>query len=213
MRPKSTVTYRRHRRLPKAAAAAFVILLAGGCALAGIRVREDVAHQYSTSTLGRVATGDRQLKVDIRQKPFAIPDDAFATLAIAGMQNRTPGGQVNFSTNPTNPYRNNSYRTVLLFNPPPRTSSLLLCKQDRLDELAPAGPLRHVDGAGEVRLLAAYCNGDLTLTRVNASADAIDGPNSERFDSLMSQVALALFPSRNPNDDRNDCRFLVIPCP
>ncbi|MHA1565213.1 MAG: hypothetical protein ACTSX7_07880, partial [Alphaproteobacteria bacterium] len=194
------------RNFSAMAAAAIAVLLAG-CALAGIRVNQDIAHQYSTSTLGRVATGDRQLKVDIRQKPFAMPDDRFGAIAIAGMQNRTPGAQINFSLNPENSYRNNSYRTVLLFNPPPRTSSIGLCKPAKLDALAPPGPLRYVDGADEVRLVGAYCNGDLTLSRVSARALAVDGPNSEKFDQLMSQVALALFPSRNPHLDRDDCRF------
>ena len=62
------------RNFPAIAAAAMVVALTG-CALAGIRINQDIARQYSTSTLGRVATGDHQLKVEIRQKPFAIPDD------------------------------------------------------------------------------------------------------------------------------------------
>ncbi len=201
----------RRRSIIAIAGTATGVLLAG-CALAGIRVQQDIAHQYSASTLGRVATGDYQLKVDIRQKPFAIPDDIFAAAAVAGMQNRTPGAQVNFAANPTNTYRDNAYRTVLVFNPPPRTSSIGLCKQAKLDAIAPPGPLRLVDGLGEVSLVAAYCNGDLTLSRVSARATMVDGPDSEKFDQLMSQVALALFPSRNPNRDRDDCRRFPLVC-
>ena len=198
------------RPLATVAVTATGILLAG-CALAGIRVQQDIAHQYSASTLGRVATGDYQLKVDIRQKPFAIPDETFAATALAGMQNRTPGARVNFATNPTNSYRDNAYRLVLVFNPPPRTSSIGLCKAAKLDAIAPPGPLRLVDGLGEVSLVAAFCNGDLTLSRVSARANMVDGPDSEKFDQLMSQVALALFPFRNPNRDREDCpRFPLI---
>lgn len=195
-----------------AIATALVAVLLTGCALAGIRVNQDIARQYSAGTLRLVASGDRQLKVDIRQKPFAIPDDQFAAIAIAGMQNRTPAGRINFSVDPENSYRDNSYRTVLLFNPPPRTSSIGLCKQDKLDGLAPPGSQPYVDGAGEVRLVGALCNGDLTLTRVSARAVMVNGPQDEKFDKLMSQVALALFPTRNPHLDRDDCSRIPLPC-
>lgn len=203
---------RQNRRRIAAVALATAGIALAGCALAGIRVQQDIAHQYSTSTLGRVATGDYQLKVDIRQKPFAIPDEAFSAVAIAGMQNHTPAAQVNFAANPTNSYRDNSYRTILLFNPPPRSSSIGLCKKATLDAIAPPGPLRYVDGTGEIRLYGALCNGDLTLSRVSARASMVDGPNSRKFDQLMSQVALALFPSRNPHRDRDNCHLLLIPC-
>ena len=196
-------------RLPHVALLGAALLSA--CALAGIRVRQDVAHQYLPSTLGRIGTGEHQLRVDIRQKPFAVSDAEFAAEVVDGMQGATNGIPVNFATAPENPYPRGNYRTVLLFNPPPGTSSLQICKS-QLDQIAPPGPLALVNGTPEIRLFGAYCQGDLALTRVSARAVDIDDPRSERFDQFMSQVSTSLFPPTNRNLEEDRCDRLPFLC-
>lgn len=128
------------------------------------------------------------------------------------MQGSTRGRVVNFSLSPANPYPRGDYRTVLLFNPPGRTVARRLCKSEQLDATAPAGPLTHVQSAGNVRVHGALCQGELALTWASGRSTQATSIGSPGFDQLIAQMTLALFPSENRNLDE-DCPSNRIVCP
>lgn len=179
-----------------------------GCAAAGTRVVANQSYSYQPDALGRIASGDRQLKVDIRQKPYAVPDAVFADTVIGSMQGRTQGRVLNFSVDPVNPYTRSDYRTVVLFNPPARSHARQLCKQDFLEQVAPPGPLTlTADASGVVQVKAALCNDNLALSWASGQSTQAPSVDSKGFDQLIAQVTLALFPAQNRNLDEEDCRL------
>ena len=140
------------------------VLLLAGCAALGTRISSDIAYQYQPEEIGAVASGPHQLKVDIRQKPFAIDDVTFSNAVVNAMQGSTRGRVVNFSLSPANPYPRGNYRTVFVFTPAAGTVARQLCKSEQLDTTAPPGPLDFVPPAGDIRVHGALCQGELALS-------------------------------------------------
>lgn len=187
------------------------VLLLTGCAALGTRISSDVAYQYQPEEIGAVASGQHQLKVDIRQKPFAIDDVTFSNAVVNAMQGSTRGRVVNFSLAPDNPYPRGNYRTVVLFSPPAGTVARQLCKSGPLDTTTPPGPLDLVPSAGEVRVQGALCQGELALSWASGRSSQATTIGSPGFDQLISQMTLALFPSENRKLDEG-CPSNVILC-
>ena len=204
--PRPT-TRSRHHAVRGIGLLAAVVL--AGCAAAGTRVTADLGYSYLPDSLGRIASGDRQLRVDIRQKPYAVPDAVFTDTVVDSMQGRTRGRVINFSIDPPNPYPRGNYRTVFLFNPPPESHPRRLCKEDFLNEVAPQGPLALAAGdAGVVQVEGALCNDNQALSWASGQSTQAPTVNSQGFDQLIAQMTLALFPAQNRNlDDNEDCRL------
>ncbi len=177
-----------------------------GCAAAGTRVTANLNHSYQPGTLGLVATGDHQIKVDIRQKPYTVPDAVFTDTVVGAMQGRTQGRVINFSVDPVNPYPGSNYRTVLLFGPPANSHPRQLCKQDFLDQAAPQGSLQLAAGApGVVQVDGALCNDNLAVSWASGQSTQAPSVDSRGFDQLIAQMTLALFPAQNRNLDDDEC--------
>ncbi len=187
--------------------AALAAVFLAGCAASGVTIyRTDVAQQYSPQTLGLIGSGKHDLQVDVGGNPFAVDEVALMAAVITGLEGRTGGIPVNFSGAPDNPYPRGNYRTVVVFNAPPSVSQWDVCRA--ADPAALSDPVASAD----LTVFAAYCEAELPLSWAAARATDVPGPQSERIDQLMAQMALAMFPSRNRHLTEN-CAPRIFPCP
>ena len=84
------------------------------------------------------------------------------------------------------------YRTVVVFG---RTTPETICTVKDSAGLATGSP---------TEMLAAFCNGDETLSYVSGAVPAIANANSTLLASHMSLVGFTLFPAENPHYE-SDC--------
>jgi len=163
------------------------------CAQFGVTVtRVDYAHQYAPLEVSAAGGGDRQLKVVVMGNPFGVPQDDLERAMIKSMQGRTFGVPVNFATAPTNTDPSRDFRVVVAFNPDGVRDPGKLCEAE--SDLASVA-----NNAGVVTLMGAFCSTDSYLSHAIARASDVDGINSEKFDSLVAQLTLSLFPDENPH--------------
>ena len=198
---------------------ALTALLLTACAATGVTVYQtDLAQQYNPATLGLIGSGKHDLGVAVTGNPFAA-DNATATdeaalvdAVIAGIQGHTGGIPVTFSATPANPYPRGDYRTVFVFNAARGVSQWDLCRAGDLAAVPTAVIPAAAPGAtAEIRVFAAYCQGEMPLSWAGARAREVAGPRSETVSQLMSQIAIAMFPSRNRHRDEN-CVPRIFPC-
>ena len=95
---------------------------------------------------------------------------------------------VSFTTD-TNLSTGSPYRVILLFSPAASANAARLCRTGLQPQAADAGSLK---------VLAAFCNGEVRLTSVSGWAGATSA-TSAVFAKLMEQVGRELFPNRNPD--------------
>src|SRR4029453_16550263 len=111
------------------------------------------------------AAGGRDLKADIQGNPFAMPKEEFDATVTDAMQGAHFGQPTNFTTTPGDSARP-GYRVRLLFNGPGASTGGIVCG----GEPAIIGPSPE---GGNVRLLAAFCNGPYPLSYLSAQVSGI----------------------------------------
>jgi len=108
------------------------------------------------------------------------------------------GQSTNFSTTPGDSARE-GYRVRLPFNGPGASSGRIVCA----GEPAVVAPSPE---SGDVRLLAAFCNGEYPLSYLSAHVSGIQDAHDPAFRDFVRQVATNLFPPQNRQEqDRNNC--------
>lgn len=173
-------------------AALALLPLAAGCGEAPQIYNEEVTVAYSPSEYGQAAGGG-ELATVVRGDPFAIGSDRFAAEVVAALARHPPRLQPTTFTLEPGPEAQTAYRAIFLFDAPPAAVQSELCA------VPPAVPV--VDPGGRVRVLAAFCRDGRLLTRVTGEIARADGPDDPRFDALLGQVVLALFPLTEPTRD------------
>ncbi|MEM7021391.1 MAG: hypothetical protein AAF637_02235 [Pseudomonadota bacterium] len=144
--------------------------------------------------------GRRDFKTVVQGNPFQMPEQQFLDDFIALLNRNQPFLQpTNFTLTP-GPDARLLYRVVYLFNTAPSIPDRL-CRQ----------PLRQptVDLGDTVRVTAAFCRrqGFLSTTTGEVDVDSIDDP---RFERLIGQINLLLFPPVDPSRrDRGGRWFFV----
>lgn len=176
-----------------------------GCDASTIITKVDIAHNYQPVELWRFYGGDNALRVVGYGSPFGDPPARVAAAVVAAMQGHNSGPRVTFSAAPAPPPKPR-WRVVMALNPTELRDTNDLCK---LAETPNTAPLTARSQGGRLRIMAAFCQGDWTATQATARGKDISGLESPNFANLLAQLTHALFPSRNPHDDRR-CRFL--PC-
>ncbi len=83
------------------------------------------------------------------------------------------------------------FRLVIVFNPPAAGEVLAFCEK----KPAGGGP----KAEGRIDLRAGFCRGEDTLAVIDGWAEAVEGPDDEKFAQLLRQVARDLF-SRQGGD-------------
>ena len=180
---------------------------------AGVRVSNiDISQNYKPRQLGLVSGGDRELRVQVLNNPYSEVEQAlFDAQVVNFMQGRALGYPVNFSLNPEVEYKpERRIRVLMVFDPPKSLSTIGICRREDLAAKA-ATPAEGVD-PGRLRVLGAYCRGDLTVTRATATVPRGALLASTNLDGLMSQITSTLFPIRNDNLTDRDCSPFVIVC-
>ncbi len=173
------------------------------CDASTVISKVDIAHNYSSLSLGRFHGGDNALRVVTYGSPFGDPPARVANAVVAGMQGHNGGPRVTFSTEAAPPPRPR-WRVVMAINPTEVNDTIKLCKLTDTPKTAPSQ-------GGEVRVLAAFCQGDYAASQATGRARDVTSLDSPNFDALLARMTRTLFPTRNPNDDRRRCR--VLPCP
>jgi hypothetical protein len=181
--------------------ASIAAVLAGGvlttaCAGQPVLYNHFVNSGYSPSEFG-VGAGRKDLRTVLHGDPFGVGEAAFAAATIAILNRHQPFLQPTHFT--TMPGENASprHRMVLIFDQP-RIPVFQLCRA-RL----PAPPARPAGPVPEptLHVAAAFCLHGGELTAVQGKIDGVEGLNDPKFDRLLGQIVLALFPPVDPNDD------------
>ena len=178
-------------------------LLLTACAGASTISRVDIAHNYQSIELGRFHGGDNALRVVVYGDPFGDPPARVSNAVVAMMQGHTGGPRVTFSAAPAPPPRPN-WRAVMVINPTDVTLSDDICRLT-----APPATVR--SAGDQIRIVAAFCQGDYAATRATGRARAVNGLASRDLDAMLALLNRALFPTRNPHDERFRCRLVVCP--
>lgn len=189
--------------LPAYAAAALA-----ACDASTVISKVDIAHNYQPISLGRFHGGDNALRVVGYGSPFGDPPERVAAAVVAAMQGHNGGPPVTFSTAPAPPPRPR-WRVVMALNPTELRDTIKLCK---IPETVAAAPKTARSQGGNLRILAAYCQGDWAATQAVGRGRDIHSLDSPNFDALLAQLTRALFPARNPHDDRDSLRCRIFPC-
>lgn len=169
--------------------------------------RVDIAHNYRPTEIWPFYGGDNALRVVGYGSPFGDPPAQVANAVVAAMQGHNGGSRVTFSAAPAPPPKPR-WRVVMAINPTELNDTQDLCK---LSEAPADAPLTARSQGGEVKILAAFCQGDWAATQAVGRGRNVGGLDSPAFDSLIAHLTRALFPHRNPHDDR-DPRCRVFPC-
>ncbi len=166
-----------------------MVALAACAGAVTVTNHNNVAASYAPEELYVVATGDNELRTVIIGNPFDMPKVAFETAVLATMEGRNFGPRLNLSTDPKQEDARKRH-VVLAFDLANRGNASSLCAGSaNATKVQPTGAKLTVTGV--------YCAGNLPLTQATARAGQVTGINSERFRSLMTQLAIALFPTES----------------
>ena len=142
------------------------------------------------------AAGGRDLKTDIQGNPFAMPKEEFDATVTDAMQGAHFGQPTHFTGTPGASARP-GYRVRLVFNGPGASSGRMLCGGDP----AIVGPSPE---AGNVRLLAAFCNDEYPLSYLSAHIGGLQDAHDPAFRDFIRQVTTNLFPPQNRQEQDHD---------
>lgn len=168
-------------------------LLIAGCSDATVLYNNFVHSRYHPIEFG-VGAGRKDLKTVIHGDPFAMGQTDFAAATIDVLNRHQPFLQpTHFATTPGENASPN-HRMVLLFNQP-IVALYALCR-----EPLPASKA-DTETSGTLHVAAAFCLNQGVLTSVQGKVDKVDGIEDPKFDLLLGQIVLVLFPPIDPNDD------------
>jgi hypothetical protein len=178
------------------AVTALGLLALAGCAGVGVIDYVQVKPSYRPQRFA-YAAGGRDLMTDIQGNPFAMLQEEFNAAVTDAMQRAHFGPATNFTTAPGETARLN-YRVRLLFNGPAASTGAIVCGGE------PAAIAPSPDG-GNVRLLAAFCNGERPLSYLTAHVGGIQDAHDPAFRDFMRQVTINLFPPQNRLEQDRNC--------
>jgi hypothetical protein len=175
------------------AIAAACIALTAGSARAAVIYRDHVATPYSRAEFQAVASGHGFL-TELHGAPFG---DAAALRAavLAALPAKTLGRDIRFVTE-AGEGMDPRYRLVLVFNGPINVNADDLCTR------AADIPTRPLGADERLFVQAAYCRIDSALSDAVGVSSARAATDRD-FSRVIEQLALVLFPQRNPNIDPN----------
>ena len=161
--------------------------LAGCVGSTGVQVSPRYMSSYTTDDVRYAAK--EGVRAEIVGNPFAAEaQDQLEAVITESIAHDHFGPTLPVYTEPPEDFIS-PYRVVMVFNP--TTRSYPLC-----EDTPEAGP-----NDGTVRVAAAFCASDRSLTEVKGSASDVQGPDDPRFRELISTMTLELFP---PFDERDD---------
>ena len=169
-----------------------LVLVLGGCA-GGVSTVASSISQYSFDEFVLASDG-RDTIVVVRGNPFEIDQKTFEKAVTDAMQGQNFGPRTNFTTAPTENAKK-EFKVVILFNGSETVLADNLCKAPQM--------YGSQYGAKGLHVTAAYCWEDESLTEVDGWAGAVAGADSPVFASLIGQITLELFSTRDDDDDHD----------
>jgi hypothetical protein len=177
-------------------------LLIAGCAGQPVLYNHFINSGYSPAEFG-VGAGRKDLRTVLHGDPFGVGEAAFAAATIAILNRHQPFLQPTHFT--TMPGENASprHRMVLIFDQP-RIPVFQLCRA-----ALPPPPAQSAEPAAErtLHIAAAFCLHGGELTAVQGKIEGVEGVDDPKFERLLAQIVLVLFPPIDPNDDDEPWRF------
>ncbi len=177
------------------------VLLAGtvGACAQGTVVRNATIASYRPSMLS-YAAGQGAMKTEIIGNPFVGSKDELDRVVTSSMTGAHFGPLLAFATS-VSPQNKSPYRVVVIFNPTGGYGSGRLC----------SGPVDFSGAPSEpVRVAAAFCASSRPVTYTSGSVSGVDAPTDPAFRALIRQIAIVLFPLRDPtrgDDEREQLPF------
>ena len=167
------------------------LLALAGCAGQTTLYNAYVATPYTPTEFG-VGAGRKDLRVEVRGDPFAMGQQAFAEATVEILQRFQPRPQPTRFTLEPGENSNPAYRMQLLFDAPRAVNPISGCRNP---------PVAETDAA-TVRVSAMFCRNQGTLTQVSGEVGGVTSVDDPGFAQLMQQIVIALFPTRDPQRDR-----------
>jgi hypothetical protein len=169
------------------------VMIAGlllGCADQSLVYNTDLSPAYSPTEYGYGA-GRRDLTTVIYGDPFQLGEESFQAQFIEVLNRHQSFLQPTHFTTAPGPSARPIYRALFLFDRAIVTPTQVCTAPDRVPP---------VDLGDTVRVTAAFCRwgGYLSTVTGEVRVDRVDDP---RFDDLIGQMILLLFPPVDPNDD------------
>lgn len=159
--------------------------------------QQEISPSYKSGEFA-YAGADRDMKVVVVGNPFGGDQETFGRTVTGYMQGNHWGPRTNFTTAPGASARN-SYRVVMLFDPPKTLVGMRLCRVE-------GSALPTVRTGDEIILFAAFCRGNESMTEIKGRIAGATGPEDPVFGYLIGQVTNALFPpDRRFEDDHGGC--------
>lgn len=174
------------------------LFAAASCAPGGVRLSlQEISTAYNPGEFAYAGAG-RDLRVVVVGNPFGGDQAAFDKAVTDAMQGQHWGQRTNFTSTP-GPDARETYRVVLLFDPPIDFNGSHLCRRS-------ATALPTQSSGGEIALFGAFCRGKRSLTEIKGQIDGAAGPDDPAFRALVGQVTNGLFPpDRGLLRDRDEC--------
>ena len=165
------------------------ITLAACAGVVTVSGHKNISRSYQVSELYVIATRDNELRTVIIGDPFNMPKADFDATVLASMRGRNFGPTLNLSTDPKKEDPRKRH-VVIAFNLRNVVNADAICRGSaEALEVQPPGERFMVTGV--------YCAGNLPLTQATARIAQVPGIDSEQFNDLMGQLAIALFPARD----------------
>jgi hypothetical protein len=177
--------------------AGLAILLAG---CPGVVVNDYVQHNNYVRGEEDYAMRNGEMRVEVAGDTLGLPPPQFAARVVEEMRQsyRPVGGTYTLdASRETDP----RYRIVMMFHPAPAVSANNVCAAPAPYRPAPRAP-------GErLRLLAAFCGGNLALSEAYGWGSDVTGVPSPNFPDLVRRVTLALFPKHDVRQETGGGSF------
>jgi len=185
------------RSLAAAGLAAALLSLATACA-GGTATHSVSLRHTGTPEIFRYAAGGRDLETVVLGNPTGAPQHAFESAVVAAMQGAPFGPQTRFTTEPSASARP-GYRVVMLFDGRSELSGAAACRRAESAKTGSAAAGQTTgEGAGTVKLQAAFCYRERVLSEARVDTGAVAAAQDPALQNAVRQAVLALFPQRDP---------------
>lgn len=174
------------------AAGATLLAVLAGCGGQTTVVQPTFRTSYDPAML-MYAAKQGGVKVDILGAPFAGREAAVSQTVTSRLAQSVPGVDMPFFTEPPEGFES-PFRVVMLFDPAPGTDYQHLCTAPGKG----AGDAA-ATGSERLRVAAALCSTNQTITRVRGSVSNVRSPEDDGFADLVGQLGRGLFLPTNPD--------------
>ncbi len=165
---------------------------AAGCVGNGTVVQPVYIGSYDPGMLN-YAAAQGGMPTEVVGNPFDAPKEQVDQAVANNMTGSHFGPELAFTTE-VSPDSLSPYRVVMLFDPAPSARSYELCS----DPNQPRAP-----EAGRLRLMAAFCSSDTVITSTAGWISKPQRVTDPAFGRLVRQIAIVLFPLRDPNQNND----------